>query len=112
IIGGIIYSEEEITEAMLKEVKISKNVVKMGRLNNGFTFFDDRNYSTRLIIKDRAIQAIELFVDKSDKPSPLKVKPPLILDDKLSKTGRIEDILRAFKIPDSISDLDSTENQD
>ncbi|GAH66528.1 unnamed protein product, partial [marine sediment metagenome] len=37
IIGGIIYSEEEVPEAMLIEERYSTNLVKLGKLNNGFT---------------------------------------------------------------------------
>jgi hypothetical protein len=111
IIGGIIYSEEEITESMLKELKTSLNVIKMGRLNNGFTFFDDRNYSIRFIIKDRAIQGIELFVHKSDKIPLLRIKTPLIPEEHLNRKGDIKDLIQAFQISDSLSDVESSEKE-
>ncbi len=111
IIGGIIYSEEEVTESMLKELKTSMNVVKMGRLNNGFTFFDDRNYSMRLIIKDRAIQGIEFFVHDSDKIPALRIKTPVIFEEHLNKTGKIKDLIQGFQIPESISDVESSEKE-
>jgi hypothetical protein len=111
IIGGIVYSEEEITETMLKELKTSLNIIKMGQLNNGFTFFDDRNYSIRLIIKDRAIQGIELFVHKSDKVPLLHIKTPLIPEEHLNRKGDIKDLIRAFQISDSLSDMEVSEKE-
>ncbi|MFX1504161.1 MAG: hypothetical protein ACFFDH_24590 [Promethearchaeota archaeon] len=64
IVGGTIFSDEEITESFLKEEKFKIVPINLGRLNNGFTFFQDHNYSTRLFIKERKIQGIELFINK------------------------------------------------
>ena len=79
IIAGTIYSDEEGSE----------NIVKMGRLNNGFTMFDDRNYSTRVVIKNRSVQGIELFVQDYDKMSVVQIKYPIIHEDKMSKEENI-----------------------
>ncbi|MDX1797083.1 MAG: hypothetical protein R3255_00400, partial [Candidatus Lokiarchaeia archaeon] len=73
IIGGSIFTDEEITESFLKEEKTSFKTIKLGRLNTGFTFFQDHNYSTRLIIKERMIQGIELFVHEDDKSPVFKI---------------------------------------
>ncbi|MFX0083364.1 MAG: hypothetical protein ACFE94_16585 [Candidatus Hodarchaeota archaeon] len=102
IIGGKIFTDEEITEAFLKEEIKSTKPVKLGQLNNGFTFFQDRNYSTRLIIRDRKIQGLELYTKKEDKSIPLELQIPIIYEDKFNKPGSIEDILKAFKIPDQV----------
>ena len=59
IIGGIIFIEEEETISFVKEEKVEIKPVKLSKLNNGFTFFNDRNYSTRFIIKDRNLQSID-----------------------------------------------------
>ncbi|MFX1410094.1 MAG: hypothetical protein ACFFA6_07060 [Promethearchaeota archaeon] len=102
IVGGAIYTEIEITEGLITEEKIIIQLEKLGRLNNGFTFFKDHNYSTRLIIKERKIQGIELYIDKEDKedraPS-LELKVPVINEDKFSRPGDINDVLKAFQIP-------------
>lgn len=111
IIGGIIYSEEEVPEAMLIEEKSSINLVKMGRLNNGFTLFDDRNYSTRIIVKDRVIQGIELFVHNYDEMPSLRIKSPLIHEDKISEEGDMEKLITSFDIPDSLPDIEATEGE-
>jgi len=111
IIGGIIYSEEEVPEAMLIEEKSSVNLVKMGRLNNGFSLFDDRNYSTRIIVKDRVIQGIELFVRNNDEMPYLRIKSPIIHEDKISEEGDMEKLINSFEIPDSIPDIDATEGE-
>ena len=79
IIAGTIYSDKEGSE----------NIVKMGRLNNGFTMFDDRNYSTRVVIKNRSVQGIELFVQDYDKMSVVQIKYPIIHEDKMSKEENI-----------------------
>ena len=111
IVGGIIYSEEEVPEAMLIEEKSSANLVKMGRLNNGFTLFDDRNYSTRIIVKDRVIQGIELFVRNNDEMPSLRIKSPIIHEDKISEEGDMEKLINSFEIPDSMPDIEATEGE-
>jgi hypothetical protein len=111
IVGGIIYSEEETPEAMLIEEKSSVNLVKMGRLNNGFSLFDDRNYSTRIVVKDRVIQGIELFVHNYDEMPSLRIKSPIIHEDKISEEGDMENLITSFKIPDSLPDVEATEGE-
>ena len=102
MIGGIIYNDEEFVESFLKELKIVKKPVKMGRLNNGFTFFKDQNYSTRLIIKNRKIQGIELYVYTGETSTPFELQIPLIFEEKFNKPGSIESLLSAFQIPDNL----------
>jgi len=111
IVGGIIYSEEEIPEAMLIKEKSSVNLVKMGRLNNGFSLFNDRNYSTRIIVKDRVIQGIELFVRNNDEMPSLRIKTPIIHEDKISEVGDMEKLITSFEIPDSLPDIEATEGE-
>ncbi|MFX1281803.1 MAG: hypothetical protein ACFFA3_20810 [Promethearchaeota archaeon] len=102
IIGGQIFADEEITEAFVKgEINVVRPV-KLGRLNNGFTLFRDQNYSTRLIIKDRKIQGIELFVKEEEKSEPLELKVPVIYEKKFSKPGSVEELIKAFKIPSQL----------
>ena len=83
----------------------------MGRLNNGFTFFDDRNYSTRVVIKNRSLQGIELFVHDYDKMPVVHIKSPIIYEEKFSEEGDIDKLITAFQIPDSLPDVESTENE-
>ncbi|MFX0180178.1 MAG: hypothetical protein ACFE78_08295 [Candidatus Hodarchaeota archaeon] len=118
IIGGILYSEEDITELFLKEEKVKKEFVKMGRLNNGFTFFNDRNYSIRVIVKDRAIQGIELFNPDYEKYDSIELKVPVIPEEKFNRPGKIESLIQSFNIPEEIpeekldqgSSLDQSKN--
>ncbi len=102
IIGGQIFTDEVITEAFLKEEKNIIKPVKLGRLNNGFTLFKDHDYSTRIIIKDRKIQGIELYINKDDRSPPLELKIPLIYEEKFSKPGSIKNLTKAFQIPDKL----------
>lgn len=102
--GGSVYSEEEEPESFVKEEKLKKIPVKLGQLNNGFTFFDDHNYSTRLIIKERKVQAIELFVKRNETIPLIELEVPTIPDDKLSHIGNIECIVENFQIPDKLKD--------
>ncbi len=99
IIGGTIYTDEKITESFLKEEKTIIKPIKLGRLNNGFTFFQDHSYSTRLIIKERNIQGIELYVHEDDTSPSLRIEIPVIHEDKFTKAGSIDKLLKAFKIP-------------
>ncbi len=100
IIAGTIYSDEEGSE----------NIAKMGRLNNGFTMFDDRNYSTRVVIKYRSIQGIELFVYDYDKMPVVQIKYPIIHEDKMSKEENIATrqnlTSKVYQFNDIISDFE------
>ncbi|MFW9990379.1 MAG: hypothetical protein ACFFC3_17185 [Candidatus Odinarchaeota archaeon] len=104
IIGGTIFTDEEITESFVKEEKTTIKPNKLGRLNTGFTFFQDHNYSTRLIIKERIIQGIELYIHKTDKSSSMKIEIPLIFEEKFSNPGSIESLINAFQIPKKLPD--------
>jgi len=108
IVGGNIYIDEEITESFLKgEINVIKPV-KLGQLNDGFTFFRDHNYSTRLIIKDRKIQGIELYIKEEDKSPPLELKIPITLEEKYNKPGSIDKLIKSFQIPNQLP-LDTNE---
>jgi len=76
----------------------------MGRLNNGFTFFNDRNYSIRVIVKDRAIQGVELFTPDYEKYDSIKLKVPVIPEEKFNRPGKIESLIESFNIPEKIPD--------
>jgi len=112
IIGGTIYTDEEITESFVKEEKTIIKPSKLGQLNNGFTFFDDHYYSTRLIIKERKIQGIELYINKDDKSPPLELEIPIIHEDKFSKPGSIDTLISAFQIPEHVSEKKDNKGQD
>ena len=111
IIAGNIYSEEDIPEAILKEEQYSTNQVKMGRLNNGFTFFKDRNYSTRIIVRNRTIQGIELYVNSFENLPSLRIKSPIIHEEKISNKGDMDSLMAAFQIPDSLPDDDGDDEE-
>lgn len=111
ILGGNVYSEEEVPESFLKEEKVRIEPVKMGRLNNGFTFFNDRNYSVRLIVKNKSLQGVELFVKKHEKVKSLNLKVPTIPEEKFNKPGKIESLYKAFQIPDKLPSDTVTEQK-
>ncbi|MFX1454646.1 MAG: hypothetical protein ACFFDB_04665 [Promethearchaeota archaeon] len=110
IIGGQIFTDELITESFLKEEKEVIKLTKLGQLNSGFTFFKDHNYSTRLIIKDRKIQGIELYVNKDDKPPSLELKIPVIKEEKFNKPGSMKALVDAFKISDNLEEESKLQN--
>jgi hypothetical protein len=110
IIAGTIYTDEKSPKTFLSEEEASEHIVKMGRLNNGFTFFDDRNYSTRIVVKNRSIQGIELFVHKHDKMPIVHIKSPIIHEEKISNKGDVDKLLAAFQIPETLPDIEQPEN--
>jgi hypothetical protein len=110
ILGGNIYSEEEIPKSFLKEEKVSIEPVKMGRLNNGFTFFNDRNYSIRIVVRDKSLQGVELFVKEHEKVKTLRLKIPTIPEEKYNKSGNLDSLFEAFKIPESLPSENLTES--
>ena len=111
IIGGQIFTDEEFAESFLKEEKYVTKPVILGRLNNGFTFFKDRNYSTRVIIKDRKIQGIELYVNKDDNAPPLELHVPVIFEEKYNKPGTIDALINAFQIPERMPEEAEAQNE-
>lgn len=96
ISGGVVYTEEKIVEEFVKNEKIITKVVKLGRVNNGFTFFSDRYYSTRLITKRGRVLGIELYIHENDKVEPLELEIPIIYEEKFSKPGSPDALLNAF----------------
>ena len=92
-------SEGEAIESFVKEVKTVFKPLKIGRLNDGFTFFNDRNYSTRLIIKEKKVQGIELYTHKGDKDEVLELKIPVISEERFNRIGSMDSLTKAFKIP-------------
>ncbi len=110
IVGGTLYSDEEVMESFLKDEKVILEEVKLGRLNNGFTFFNDRNYSVRVIVSNHTIQGIELYVPEYENLPIIRLKTPIIKEEKFSNPGNIEDVLQAFQIPDSLSDEEVVAN--
>jgi len=112
IIAGTIYSDEETPKSFLSEEESSKSIVKMGRLNNGFTFFNDRNYSTRFVVKNRSIQGIELFVHGNDKMPVVYIKTPIIHEEKFSKEGDMDKLFAAFDIPEPLPDVEVNEEDE
>jgi len=112
IIGGQIFTDEEIVVSFLIEEKTIIKPVKLGRLNNGFTLFKDHNYSTRLIIKDRKILGIELFINEDDLSPSFELQIPLIDEEKFSKPGSINDLINAFKNPEQLTEENDEPSQD
>ena len=100
IIGDDIYTDEFITEKFMQDDETKVFPKKMGRLNRGFTFFSDRKYSTRLIVKERKVQGIEIYIKMDDKSEPLELKVPIIFEEKFGPKGSFDSIVKAFHIPD------------
>jgi hypothetical protein len=101
LIRNTIYTEEEIVESILTEKKTAKKEVKLGQLNNGFNFFNDRNYSVRFIVKHNEIQGLELFVPKHEEIPLVKLKTSVIKEVKYSRSGDMNSLVKAFKIPET-----------
>ncbi|MHA1148698.1 MAG: hypothetical protein ACTSR8_10680 [Promethearchaeota archaeon] len=108
IIGGNIYTDEETPEKVLQDQVTSKQQTKIGQLNRGFTFFGDNKYSLRMLVKERKIQGIELFVPKVDASlaEPLQLKIPLFYEERFSHVGSMETLLNAFEVPEQLPDVE------
>ena len=92
-----VYTEEDVVEEFVSNEKNISKIVKLGCVNNGFTFFNDRNYSTRIITKRGETQAIELYVQNRDKVEPIELEIPLIYEERFRKTGSLDALLNAFQ---------------
>lgn len=104
LISGVnIYTDEKSVEKLIPEKKTIKRTVKLGRLNNGFIFFDDRLYSTRLIINKRKLQGIELYVHEDDQREPIKINIPVLPDERVSQSRDIDELEDAFEISEQTS---------
>ena len=113
IIGGNIFTDIETTESILTEEKSVRKPLKLGRLNRGFTLFDDA-YSLRLIVNNRSVQGLELYVNKNIKPEALDLNIPVFEDERFSNAGNIDVLLNSFQIPDDPIEVveDQSSNQD
>ena len=112
LISGNVYTEEDVAESFVQEEKTVKKPLKMGLLNRGFTFFSDYDYSTRLIINDRQIQGMELYIHKKDKSKiqTLELKIPIFPEERFANSGDISNVLNAFKIPEDTSEEGNNQN--
>jgi len=97
IANSNVYTEEDVIEEFVNNEKTISKIIKLGFVNNGFTFFNDRNYSTRIITKGGRTRAIELYVQNRDKVEPIELEIPLIYEEKFSKTGSLDALLNAFQ---------------
>lgn len=113
IIGGNVFTDIETTESILAEEKSVRKPLKLGRLNRGFTLFDDA-YSLRLIVNNRSVQGLELYVDKNSKPKALDLNIPVFEEERFSNAGNIDVLLNSFQIPDDPIEIveDQSSNQD
>ncbi len=112
IVAGHFYTDEEITDSFLQQNKEVLKTTKMGRLNNGFTFFSDNTYSTRLIVKDKKVQGIEMYLDKSTKAPAVEVSVPILFEEKFNRSGDPKDIEKAFQIPEVPTEEPKNQSQD
>lgn len=103
IVSGNVYTDEKIAESFVMKEQTVKNNIKLGRLNRGFTSFLG-NYSTRLIIYDRRVQAIELYIaeKEKDKTKLLKLDIPIFTEEKFTNEGNLETLIDAFQIPNEL----------
>lgn len=102
IVGNKIYTEKKEPKSFILEERSKETPELVAQLNSGFTFFGDRNYSTRLSIKARKIQGIELFVNEEGEIPPMELKIPVIHEEKFSKSRDISNLEEAFQIPERI----------
>lgn len=104
IVAGNVYADEETTEAFLTQEKFVVKSEKLGQLNRGFMFFEDIDYSTRLIVKDRKVQGLELFVPKEKKAPPETLNVPILYEEKFNRPGVVDALLKSFQIPDKMQE--------
>jgi hypothetical protein len=102
LISGVnIYTDEKKIKNLIPKQETTKKTVKLGRLNDGFTFFDDRLYSTRILINRRQLQGIELFIHRDDQREPIHLDIPVLPDERLNQPREISELENAFEIPDN-----------
>ncbi|MBD3253594.1 MAG: hypothetical protein GF383_00795 [Candidatus Lokiarchaeota archaeon] len=105
IVGGYVFTEQEFTESFVQEKKTVKKPVKLGRLNRGFTLFNDKiRYSTRLIVKDRVVQGLEIYIHQEDsgKIEKLESKVPVFPDERFNTERQIELLFNALDLPEDL----------
>jgi hypothetical protein len=62
-----------------------------------------------MIVRDKSLQGVELFVREHDKVQKLNLKVPTIPEEKFNKPGHVKDLFEAFQIPESLPSENSTE---
>jgi hypothetical protein len=58
-------------------------------------------------VRNRTIQGIELYVNSYENLPSLRIKSPIIHEDKISNKGDMDKLMAAFQIPDSLPDVES-----
>ena len=108
IVGGNVYTDDETPEKVLQDQVYTEHQTKMGQLNRGFTFFGDNKYSLRMLVKERKVQGIELFIPKADASDadPIQIRVPLFYEEKFSNVGSMEALLNAFEVPERLPDVE------
>ena len=82
----------------IKEEKAVKQLIHLGPLNDGFTFFDDKSYTTRLVINKGNIHIIELYIPKNKKTDSLELKVPLLQEARFSRSNSLDSLIKSFQI--------------
>jgi len=98
ITEGNVYTEEKNVVSFIKEEKDIKHLFHLGRLNDGFTFFDDKSYTMRLVINKGNIHIIELYIPKNNKTDSLELKVPLLQEARFSRSNSLDSLIKSFQI--------------
>ncbi len=101
IIGGNIYVDEPESKTFLEKAEIQKVITKQSVLNNGFMFFSDRNYSIRLVLKDRKLLGMELYVKSDQDDKHLELNIPIVKEEHFKSFNSIEKVLDSLNNEDS-----------
>jgi len=99
LISGVnIYTDEKKVKSLIPKKETFEKTIKLGQLNDGFTFFNDRLYSTRMIINQRKVQGIELYIYKGDKREPITLNIPVLPDERVDQARDIDQLENAFNV--------------
>jgi len=98
ITGGHIYTEQKKVVSFIKEEKAVKQLIHLGLLNDGFTFFDDKSYTTRIIFNKGDIHTVELYIPENNKTDSIELNIPLLQETRFSRSNSLDSLIKSFQI--------------
>jgi len=102
LIGGDFYSYDSELDSYIVKKEEKLTIKKLGQIPNGFFFDNTYNYSTRLIIKNGKVQALECYIPKDIKLEVKQLKIPIFLEEKFHMPRNTSSLFKSMKIPEKL----------
>ncbi len=111
LIGGDFYSYESELNSYIVKKNEKITIKKLGQIPNGIFFDKTYTYSSRLIIKNGKVQALEYYIPKDLKIEAEQLKIPIFLEEKFLTPRNISSLFKSMKIPEKLMEEPAAKEQ-